>query len=380
MKRASAFAVLATCLLLAVPQTPVTAQTNDVAVGVDFVFAPYKLPVDQQEAILSEMQQAGVKVVRCSLSYDDAGVAFAQRVYAHGIKILWMVGLTSAAGTKWPHAPGGFSGLWQGYPLSSIDPQRFRQTFAPMLAKLEAKGIVLAAFEPGNEINWAGFNADFNLPGEGRVLGASDLANDPEGRAVAKGYLQYLKLLAALKDIRDHSQLNRQTPIVSAGLADAGGSTWPHQRRADAVEISATLDFMRAHGLDDLVDGYGLHSYPTSVEPGTPAGSALRRQHLEQNGIEECQSPGSASGKPCWITEWGVGGANKTCPVVDANKVTLVRELRADYAQLAQQGRLKGLIFYVWHGAWNAPQESAASAFRCGSLTESGRLALMPLR
>jgi len=354
-------------------------QAPDVVVGVGFVFAPYNLPPDEQETILGQMEQAGVWVVRCSMSSDDKGLAFVQRVYAHKIKIIWMVGLTPAEGTHWPHAPEGFKGLWQGYPLSAIDPDRFRAGFAPMLAKLEEKGIVLEAFEPGNEINWAGFNADFSLPGEGRVLELADLKNDPEGKRVATGYLQYIKLLEVLKDIRDHSQLNKHTPIISAGLADLSGSTWTHQRKADAVSISATLDFMRSNGLDKLVDGYGIHSYPPSNDSGTSAGAAKRRQHVEENGLAECKPAGSAVGKPCWITEWGVGGANRTCPVLDTDKVKLVREMRDYYAELARPGRIKALIFYVWHGDWHAQQESPASAFRCGSLTESGRLAIAPM-
>jgi len=313
------------------------------------------------------------------MSYDDKGLDFAQRVYAHGVKIIWMVGLTPAPGTPWPHAPEGFKGLWKGYPLSAIDPDHFRTNFEPMLAKLEAKGIVLEAFEPGNEINWAGFNADFSLPGESRVLEMEDLTNDPEGRRVAKGFLQYIKLLEVLKDIRDHSKMNQHTPIITAGLADVGGSDWPRKRKADAVSISATLDFMRANGLDKLVDGYGVHSYPPSSEPGTSAGAAKRRAHVEENGLAECQAPGKAGGKPCWITEWGVGGTNRTCPVDDKDKVKLVREMRDYYGQLARQGRLKGLIFYVWHGDWHADRENPASAFRCGALSESGRLALAPM-
>jgi hypothetical protein len=192
-------------------------------------------------------------------------------------------------------------------------------------------------------------------------------------------FLQYLKLLAELKDIRDHSKLNQQTPIISAGLADLDGSTWPHQRRADAVGVTVTIDFLREHGLDKLVDGYGIHSYPPSSDPGTATGAAKRRAHVEANGLQECQPPGSAHGKPCWFTEWGVGGASKTCPVDDTVRVKLVREMRDYYSQLARQGRMKGLIFYVWHGDWHAAQESAASAFRCGSLTESGRLAVAPM-
>jgi hypothetical protein len=370
-------AVLLASLVLNSPGSS-PPQMKDAIVGVDFVFAPYNLPPEEQESILDEMQRAGVRAVRCSLASGDKGVDFAQRVTAHGIKIVWMVGLTPAAGTPWPHAPQGFKGLWQGYPLSSIDPERFREQFAPLLAELEAKGNEFAAFEPGNEINWAGFNADFSLPGEGRVLFAKDLSDDPEGKQIARGYLQYLKLLAVLKDIRDHSNLNRHTPIISAGLADLDDSTWPHQRRADGVGVSATLDFFRAHGMDNLVDGYGIHSYPPSGQPGTSAGAAMRRAHVEHNGLQECQPSGSAIGKPCWFTEWGVGGANRTCPVVDADRVKLVREMRDYYGELVRQGRLMGLFFYVWHGDWHSAQESPASAFRCGELTPAGKVAISP--
>jgi hypothetical protein len=361
------------------PTTRALSQAPEVMIGVGFVFAPYNLPPDEQETILGQMEHAGVRVVRCSISNDDKGLDFVRRVYAHKIKIIWMVGLTPAEGTPWPRAPEGFKGLWQGYPLSTTDPDRFRTSFGATFAKLEEKGIVLEAFEPGNEINWAGFNADFSLPGEGRVLGLDDLKNDPEGKRVARGYLQYLKLLEALKNIRDHSQLNKHTPIISAGLADLSASTWTHQRKADAVSISATLDFMRSNGLDKFVDGYGIHSYPPSGEPGTSTGAAKRRQHVEENGLAECQPPGSAVGKPCWLTEWGVGGSNRTCPVVDSDKVKLVREMRDYYAGLTRQERIRALIFYVWHGDWHAQQEDPASAFRCGSLTESGRLAIAPM-
>lgn len=365
--------------IAAVNATANVPQSPNVVIGVGFVFAPYNLPPDEQETILGQMEHAGVRVVRCSITDGDKGIDFVQRVYAHKIKIVWMVGLTPAEGTPWPHAPEGFKGLWQGYRLSAIDPDRFRTTFPPLLSKLEEKGIVLEAFEPGNEINWSGFNADFSLPGEGRVLSIDDLKNDPEGKRIAEGYLQYIKLLEALKDIRDHSKLNQHTAIISAGLADLSGSDWTRQRKADAVSISATLDFMRANGLDKLVDGYGIHSYPPSSDPGTPAGASKRREHVEENGIEGCQPPGKTAGKPCWITEWGVGGANRTCPVVDKDKVKLVGEMRDYYDELARQGRIKALIFYVWHGDWHAQVENPASAFRCGSLTESGRLAIAPM-
>ena len=114
----------------------------------------------------------------------------------------------------------------------------------------------------GNEINWAAFNPDFTLPGEGKNLSLDDLHHDREGQQIAKGYLQYLKLLAVLKDVRDHSRLNRRTPIISAGLADDGPEgRWPNARM-DGASINASIDFLRSNGLDKLVDAYGIHTYP----------------------------------------------------------------------------------------------------------------------
>ena len=133
---------------------------------------------------------------------------------------------------------------------------------------------MLAGIELGNEINWTGFNADFPFQAQGRLLSEKDLADDDEGREIAKGYLRYLETLAALKEIRDASTLNRRTPIISAGLADLDNSaSWLRSVKADAVNVTATLHFLQAHGLDRLVDGYGLHLYPMAVAPGTPCAS-----------------------------------------------------------------------------------------------------------
>ena len=179
--------ILTASLMLAMLPAQGFSQARDLAVGVGFVFAPYNLPPAEQETILGQMQRAGVRVVRCSMSYDDKGLDFAQRVNAHGIKIIWLVGLTPAAGTPWPHAPEGFKGLWQGYPLSAIDPDRFRAGYA---CQTRGERNSVGGLRAGNEINWAGFNADFSLPGEGRVLGMDDLTKDPEGERVAEGYRQ----------------------------------------------------------------------------------------------------------------------------------------------------------------------------------------------
>jgi hypothetical protein len=107
-----------------------------------------------------------------------------------------------------------------------------------VLDALDASGIVPAGMELGNEINWAAFNAEFPLPGEGKILSLADLSHDPEGRQIAKGFLQYLKILAVLKEVRDHSRLNRNTPIITAGMVDAkDGDKLYSNKKEDMVRL-----------------------------------------------------------------------------------------------------------------------------------------------
>jgi hypothetical protein len=65
--------------------------------------------------------------------------------------------------------------------------------------------------------------------------------------------------------------------------------------------------------------------------------------------------------------------------VNDDDRFELVKEMREDFARYARQGRLAGLFFYTWQGQLHAEHEDRESAFLCGSLTPSGRLALAPL-
>jgi hypothetical protein len=104
-----------------------------------------------------------------------------------------------------------------------------------------------------------------------------DLNNphDPEASAIAAGYRTYLKVMASPKELRDHSKLNQHTPIISAGLAAVGppspqASGW---NTGLAVSLSDTIEFMRQNGMDNLVDGYGLHLHPD----GDPHISAAAR-------------------------------------------------------------------------------------------------------
>ena len=334
------------------------------------------LSVEQQNAILAELHTAGIHYIRAGITPDDKGIDLAKRAQAQGIRILWLVQLQYRPGAPsrpWPNA----FGVWGGPPLSAADPDQFRKYFEPLLAKLEAAGVTLAGFELGNEINSPMFNADFSLPAENpaqsREFSLEDLSRDPEAKQVAKGYLQYLKLLAVIKDVRSRSKLNQHTAIVSAGLVFNEAPAAPREARLDAVSAVATIDFMRANGLDDLVDAYGVHTYPWTDDPGNPGAAAGRRERLQKYVLAECQPEGRAGSKPCWITEWGIPNHDASCPPHETKQIILVNEMRTNVRSYITQKRVLGLFYYAW-----LDSREGFAVYRCANLTETGRLALAP--
>jgi hypothetical protein len=203
--------------------------------------------------MLAELKKDGPRLIRASITLDDKGVDFAERATEAGLKIDWLIFRFGG------YEPGG-------KPLSAADPEQFRNTFGSTLARAEAKGVTFAAFELGNEINLNGYNSEFPRAGRGVVFGLKDLEHDPEAQQVGKGYLQYLKILAVLKDLRNHSKLNQRTPVMTGGLAvyEIDDGPMPGSK-TDLVSVNATLEYLRANGLDgaDAICG------DAAVEAGT---------------------------------------------------------------------------------------------------------------
>jgi hypothetical protein len=342
------------------------ACSEPVVIGVNVV-NPQRLAWSDQEAVLDQLQAAGIRIIRVPLAPPWGGVDyrsavdFIKRAYERGIKADLIIALQYREGAQRRPAVQDLPNMWPSYPLSNADPARFRAVFEPLFNELEGLGITFAALELGNEINWAGFNGEFPIPGEGRVFGREDLDQNPEARQVAEGYRAYLRTLSVLKGIRDRSRLNRDTPILSAGLADPGSAGLRPGIKADAVTVAATLEYLRADGLDALVDAYAVHIYPWAET------AARRRSQLEADTLSECRSP--ASGKPCWLTEWGLPVFGAACLDNEAPRVARMRELLDDFRQFVSQGRLNALIYF----SWNDPKYGI---YRCSALTESGRLAL----
>jgi hypothetical protein len=57
------------------------------------------------------------------------------------------------------------------------------------------------------------------------------------------------------------------------------------------VSIPATYAFLRVHGVDSLVDGYGVHDYPPVVKPGHKAALAKRNAQLDEQKCAATDAP-----------------------------------------------------------------------------------------
>ena len=104
--------------LMAVALAPIFARADGPVVGADRVNEPYKQSVNEQEATLRALQSAGVYVIRAGIPDNDQGLAFAERAYAHGIEIEWLMGVYPDPGTQWRRLPDAYKGKgpWSGRP------------------------------------------------------------------------------------------------------------------------------------------------------------------------------------------------------------------------------------------------------------------------
>jgi hypothetical protein len=324
----------------------------------------------QHDALLDQLQKSGVKIIRLGL--DPRLTAFLIRAHRRGISADVIVPFQGTGEHIRPADPA--LGLnWKVDALSDADPVKFRAYLTAQLAPLEVAGVQLAALELDNEINSTGFNGDFPDSGSGRVFSMSDLnlAADEEIRTIAAGYRAYLKLLAVLKDVRDKTTVNRTTPILSAGLADPGLPGKYPGRKQDSVSVAGTIWYMRQYGLDQLVDGYGVHVYP-SGDPSIPL--AMRVSTLEHDTFSAC----TVGFKPCWLTEWGFTNTNESCPIDDHVRVQLIETMLNVYRKFADEGRLRAILYYSWSGHLNV-KESHEALIRCGALTDAGKQVLLPM-
>jgi hypothetical protein len=240
------------------------AQSLDVYGGVNETHLGWKTP-EEREKIIDEMRQAGVGSVRVDLREPfDKYIDSLDLLTRKGLSIHLIVPLAEPqlVASDAMRRPGRGS-IWSVAPLSQLDREFFREKFGGLWREIERRGIRLAAIEAGNEINWAAFNGDLGLlPPQGQPpQGPPSPIALHDRAAYLLGLRRYVAAVAILKQFRDASVNNRDTKIISAGLASMP-ATFVANVGAEYVDSNETLDILKADGLDAVVDGYGVHTYP----------------------------------------------------------------------------------------------------------------------
>jgi hypothetical protein len=329
-----------------------------------------RLPIAARDTALDQMKAAGVKAIRTPLAQQWGAGSFQPSIdvvkaaWARGVKSLLVISLTAPkyfppGAAKRPADPSVPS-IWVAYRLQDVDPELFSATIAPLLQQLEDAGVQFAGIELFNEIGNPAFNGDLPIVGPrgGYLLGFNELL-EPAYADVARGYRNYIRVLAALKEIRDGLTVNKLTPIISAGLNTPGDAPEGTKLNVteDEVSLKGVLTFLRANGLDDYVDQYGVHSYILWA-----GNSASNIRHLNSSLIMDSYT------KPVAVTEWGMKVA-AGCPANDAARQTQFNLLRAEMASYGEE--VASLFAFDWNG-------SSYGIYLCGTLTGSGSIALSP--
>ena len=346
-----------------------TARAQSPEMGVNFTNAD-RLSIAARDAVLDQMNAAGVKAIRTPLAQQWGAGSFQPSVdvvkaaWARGIKSSLVISLTAstyfAAGTARRPADPAMPSIYAAYRLSDVDPDLFAAAVAPLLQQLDDAGVQLAGIELFNEIGNPAFNGDIaiNGPRGGYLIGFEDLL-DPAYADVAHGYRNYIRVLAALKGLRDGLTVNKLTPIISAGLNTPGDVLEGTKLNVteDQVSLRGVLTFLRANGLDDYVDHYGVHAYILWA-----GNSASNIHYLNSALIMDSYT------KPVAVTEWGMKVA-AGCPASDAARQMQFNLFRGEMASYGEE--VASLFAFDWNG-------SSYGIYLCGALTGSGSIALSP--
>jgi hypothetical protein len=308
---------------------------------------------------LAFLQQNHVQLIRfpyAPSSGADYSVVnrFVERAYNRGIKSLIMVAPQYPADAHKRPMDSNTIAKWPESRLSDADPTLSRRFFDELFTTLDKQGVELAGIELGNEINWTQFNGDFPVPAAGRVLTLAQLENDVEGIQIAKGLDKYLNVFRELRSARDASSKNAHTPLVVAGLVETKSGWINPKSGADAADMEATIAYMRQKGLDDVVDAYSVHTYAGAD------GNLDWSLKVYRDLFLACRS----TGKPCWLTEWGVNMGSKACPLDDQARSRIVATMLEQQNTYYLKGELQKSFYYGW---WSPG--TRFSLYACGAPT-----------
>lgn len=356
-----AAAVLAAALL---PAAPVSGEES--RFGMNRVNLAWASPFARQQ-ILDAMASHGIDLVRLSLTPPfDASLDALRIAHERGMRILLEIPLGNERFYP-PHAAkrSGHGRIWDIHRLSEIDPQAFHLAFRDALRRIDAHGIGLLAVQPGNELNIGGYNGDLHVYARGNMRTARSRAELTNRAAFHRGIEKYVTILRIVRDELDNSQINRQAKIISAGISDMS-AVHADERGMERIAADEFIGILRAAGIENHIDAFGLHVYPNQGQS-----SETRRRHLGAI-LSLCQTP--PEGKPCWISEWGIANTSDQCPLNDEHRAHVIREVRELLEGMIRDERLSRAFYFDWDSA------TPYSVWRCETLTQAGVAAIAPAR
>lgn len=331
------------------PSFAADAQSATFRFGVNRPFLG-RLPEAEWKGIVDAIAANGIKLLRTGPV--DAGTPALVRYAAdRGVDIVLVLGTGSPAFYP-PQSPTRprEGVLWAMKPLSALDPNRLSEFWRHHMEAMRAAGAHAFAYEVGNEINTAGFNADYPIKANPMRIPLPACGSEPPCGAIKAGLRAYVD---ALRVIRDSNTLDGSL-LLAAGMAvkRPDADPGPLGSFSPASDAIATLS---QFGADPLVDGYAVHVYPNPARASDSGANPVAAEI--ENAIAQCSA--GATAKPCWITEWGLRTRTAGCdpdPDRDAAIRTAMTALRAASAQ----GRLAGAIYYDWDTS------DRLSLYRCG--------------
>lgn len=355
-------ALLVLCILCG--RAPaVASETPQGRIGINRVNLAW-LSRQDQERVLSEIAASGVTHVRLSLSRPvEKSIEALVTADRLGLRILLEIQL----GNKDYYPEGtvprsGYDRIWDVHRLSELDLDRYRTRLRAALQVIDDKGIRLDAVEPGNEINYSAYNGDllvYRTPGQRTPRSIAEIANRD---AFSRGLDAYVGAVRTTREELRATVHSRGATLVAAGLSDMSAGE-ADQRGMERLDPGEVISLLRARGIDQLIDGYGIHVYP-----GRKADAALRAKVTDLLGF--CQP--ADTGKPCWVTEWGIANTARSCPIDDRDRARAVRAVRSAFEALMAGKRLATAFYYDWDTQPNY------SVWRCGELSPAGVAAIAP--
>ncbi len=275
------------------------------------------------EKLMDEMAVDGAAFVRLSVNNRKEFEMVAAHIRMCEAKGMRTVLLLSITGEPLIYPDGaerrpGREPLWPSYLHSQIDPDRFREWTTDLLKLLKKEDAIPGAIQVGNEINWAGFNGDFEILPEGEGYGFDGKSTwDDLPESVRMGARKCGQIAAIAKEIVDAVFAEGRKPEVILGalnkpeddewLARIGGTYAVPDVYLEIV--AGTLPGMPESEKENFLeklDGISVHFYPKINRTNLRNAKRFSREYLR-----DFMGPVSEVTKlPIYVSEFGFPKVN----------------------------------------------------------------------